>query len=239
MATPRKKANERKRANVEWGAVEMAYLTNPTLSLRELATRLCIPLPGLMARAHRGQWAAKRAAAKGKLETPDSPPLVCTEPPADGGANANGLQQRPGDTGDGHAGEPGDGRKRTENDSKGQETDNGCNVLETNRQKKPFDYLTPAEIGARASQVQNERAERFTKEMAGQASRLPGIMAKLTDTELLMYADKIAKIDAVSRKSLGIADAEGGGKAPLVQIQLLGTISRESVPTVLLPVTSA
>ena len=69
-----------------------------------------------------------------------------------------------------------------------------------------------------------EKQETFSKLMAEQALRLPQLMAKLKDSELLGAADKLAKLGAEARKALKLEEAQ-----PSIILNV-GLLARPALP---------
>jgi hypothetical protein len=69
-----------------------------------------------------------------------------------------------------------------------------------------------------------EKQETFSKLMADQALRLPQLMAKLKDSELLGAADKLAKLGAEARKALKLEEAQ-----PSIILNV-GLLARPALP---------
>jgi hypothetical protein len=69
-----------------------------------------------------------------------------------------------------------------------------------------------------------EKQDTFSKLMSEQALRLPQLMAKLKDSELLGAADKLAKLGAEARKALKLEEAQPS------MILNVGLLARPALP---------
>jgi hypothetical protein len=72
-----------------------------------------------------------------------------------------------------------------------------------------------------------EKQDTFSKLMSEQALRLPQLMAKLKDSELLGAADKLAKLGAEARKALKLEEAQ-----PSIILNV-GLLARPATPKLL------
>lgn len=196
----------------DWREVELLYVLSPEdVSFKALARRLGLNLSTFTTRATRGKWASKRAAAKAAnphTRTPDSPYA------RERGEN---LIETGGDSGE--SGEP-DLQRKTVNSS--------VALIETEKQKRW--QLSATEHKQSVALVQKLRGETYLKAMSAHAERLPELMAEMTETQLLTRAGDLDKLDKMNRRSLGLDSGDNASRAPLVQIALLSTFDRSTVP---------
>ena len=198
---------------IDWAAIELLYLNSPEdISVRDLARRLALSENTVLSRAKRGKWAEKRAAAKASIESPASPASECVNTSADGDSLAT-----PSLGGSEGAGESGEG-SQLQLKVKGPKQSGKADAWK----------LLPEELKQRAATVKANRAETYEREMAALATRVPGLLAELSDRELLTRSGDVVKLDQMARKALGIEGAETQ-RAPLVQIALLSNADAQAV----------
>lgn len=121
---------------------------------------------------------------------------------------------------------------KTESTSNGGQGESGGSetLKETGRELSVAGNLSPDECLERAADFKRRKGEIYEKTMARVAEKIATLAANMTDAELLAHSDRIAKLDAVARRNLGLGEADSAQRAPLVQIQLLAVADRNPVP---------
>lgn len=73
-----------------------------------------------------------------------------------------------------------------------------------------------------------EQQARFNGDIRAQALRLPGIMAEMSDRDMVSAADKLSKLHTIAEKALKLTESKGN---VLVQIALLSTPTEKQLKT--------